>query len=451
MTHAFFAIMGGLACATMSPDDTFLPLPQDRATLTPEGILCLIANTPEAIPLITEEQIKDKSKADGLKKTLVCAQATWFCVQCITRLAQSLPVSLLEINTFAHALCTLVIYLLWWHKPLDVQEPTLITNAAFHPLLAFMWMASRSSADGHITHDIGGRLRDEFDCIWPFENPVPGDLIFLPRTPDSCDPAKFATQGSHVKNSCAMIDRGDLLSVPGRPEYSWRRYESFGYKVLRLLISMKLLPKYAIRRPPGLFIRKTAIDHLTAADVKRWKLAYSAIQQYDLEYLLRQRHASPLNDRNIRPFLAPRQANFQFGLGGSLGFAFAVSGALYGGLHLIAWNAELASKTELLLWRLSAICVACNGIPIGLGGHLIYAPGTSVIASKLLAKMRRSTLAKVVGCILLAPCLVVFPLIWISYVLARTYLVVESFRNLFYLPAGAYETPSWPSYVPHIT
>ena len=43
------------------------------------------------------------------------------------------------------------------------------------------------------------------------------------------------------------------------------------------------------------------------------------------------------------------------------------------------------------------------------------------------------------------------PLLWFSYVLARVYLVIEAFRNLAYLPAGAFETPEWPNYFPHIT
>jgi hypothetical protein len=30
---------------------------------------------------------------------------------------------LLELNTFAHAVCALAIYIAWWNKPLDVEEP----------------------------------------------------------------------------------------------------------------------------------------------------------------------------------------------------------------------------------------------------------------------------------------------------------------------------------------
>jgi len=52
----------------------------------------------------------------------VCT-AFWFCVQCLVRLTQRLGISLLEINVFGHALCTLLTYFIWWHKPQDVLEP----------------------------------------------------------------------------------------------------------------------------------------------------------------------------------------------------------------------------------------------------------------------------------------------------------------------------------------
>jgi hypothetical protein len=73
---------------------------------------------------ISKKDLQDKSKANGLAKSLVCFQAFWFCVQCLARVAQALPVTLLELNTFAHSTCALLIYILWWDKPLDVEQPT---------------------------------------------------------------------------------------------------------------------------------------------------------------------------------------------------------------------------------------------------------------------------------------------------------------------------------------
>jgi hypothetical protein len=39
----------------------------------------------------------------------------------------------------------------------------------------------------------------------------------------------------------------------------------------------------------------------------------------------------------------------------------------------------------------------------------------------------------------------------IAYTAARCYVVIESFRTVFYLPPGAYVVTKWSQYVPHIT
>jgi hypothetical protein len=73
---------------------------------------------------ISGKDLEDKSKASSLAKGLVCLQALWFSVQCLARVAQGFPVTLLELNKFAHSTCALVVYILWWDKPLDVEQPT---------------------------------------------------------------------------------------------------------------------------------------------------------------------------------------------------------------------------------------------------------------------------------------------------------------------------------------
>ncbi|KAF2689393.1 hypothetical protein K458DRAFT_279966, partial [Lentithecium fluviatile CBS 122367] len=125
MSHSFYALMGGLAVDIK--DWRFLTTERyKQITLTIEGLEWIATHTPELIPVLSETQIQDKSKANGLAKFLVCVQTTWFYGQCITLLVQGLTISLLELNTFAHAICTLLNYIFWWHKPLDVAEPTII-------------------------------------------------------------------------------------------------------------------------------------------------------------------------------------------------------------------------------------------------------------------------------------------------------------------------------------
>jgi hypothetical protein len=134
--------MGGFAFDTSDAKVNFLPNGRTRLTVTPKGLKILQTLKPSLVPNMSKEHIEDKSNANGLAKALVCLQATWFCIQCITRLAQGLPVCLLELNTFGHAVCALFIYLLWWDKPLDVEEPTLIQGRESHELCALMCMSS---------------------------------------------------------------------------------------------------------------------------------------------------------------------------------------------------------------------------------------------------------------------------------------------------------------------
>ena len=80
-------------------------------------------------PLMDIARIKDQSKSDMLAKILVCIQASWMVLQCIARGVVGLPLSLLELNTVMHVMCTLLIYGMWFKKPQDVGFPKTITPA----------------------------------------------------------------------------------------------------------------------------------------------------------------------------------------------------------------------------------------------------------------------------------------------------------------------------------
>ena len=57
-----------------------------------------------------------------------------------------MPISLLEVNTFGHALCALMIYFLWWEKPFDVDFPTVVHSPFLWDAYASKWMENNSSA-----------------------------------------------------------------------------------------------------------------------------------------------------------------------------------------------------------------------------------------------------------------------------------------------------------------
>jgi hypothetical protein len=132
--HSFYVCMGGFVVDADEDSDLF-PNTQ-RLTCSPSAALLLAKCS--HLPDINPSGIKDKSKTDSLAKAIVLLQALWFLIQIIARIAQRLPISLLEVNTIGHVLCALVIYLLWWHKPREVGEPTILHGQGIDSLVSFM-------------------------------------------------------------------------------------------------------------------------------------------------------------------------------------------------------------------------------------------------------------------------------------------------------------------------
>ena len=51
-------------------------------------------------------------------------------VQAVARKLEDLPFTLLEIHTLAHVICALNMYILWMKKPVDIQDPWVISREA---------------------------------------------------------------------------------------------------------------------------------------------------------------------------------------------------------------------------------------------------------------------------------------------------------------------------------
>lgn len=83
--------MGGLAFTipeNLSESKRFLPYDTSETWFVGDhGISLLLQQKKyrDVIPDLSEEEIKSKSKANGLAKALVCIQALWFIAQCLTR------------------------------------------------------------------------------------------------------------------------------------------------------------------------------------------------------------------------------------------------------------------------------------------------------------------------------------------------------------------------------
>lgn len=85
---------------------------------------------------IPSDEISDRSKGDEITRGMALIQTTWFIVQCIARIHQSLPLTELEVITLAFSFLNIVIRVIWWHKPLDVRYPVRIGPPAPLTLVA---------------------------------------------------------------------------------------------------------------------------------------------------------------------------------------------------------------------------------------------------------------------------------------------------------------------------
>jgi hypothetical protein len=132
--------MGGFAIVTQDPGKAENIPGSPRLTITANGIVLI--SEAGRLSDISKDAIKDKSTQNGLVKTLAISQGIWFLLHIVERLSSRLPMSLLEIHTAAHALCALLVYALWWHKPYDVSDAIVLNGDWLRPMAATLWMFS---------------------------------------------------------------------------------------------------------------------------------------------------------------------------------------------------------------------------------------------------------------------------------------------------------------------
>ena len=142
--------------------------------------------------------------------------------------------------------------------------------------------------------------------------------------------------------------------------------------------------------------------------------------------------------RKQSPLLVPGYIGLGTGSNGYYESAImAVCPMLYGAIHFLAWGDRFPTTLEALLWRVSSFVVTCSGF-VGVTvascilGYDSAGPGfvPTLITNILWASF------------LLTP---------IVHMLASGFLIVESFRQLFFLDPAAYQLPSWSNYWPHFS
>lgn len=121
--------------------------------------------------------------------------------------------------------------------------------------------------------------------------------------------------------------------------------------------------------------------------------------------------------------------DFYFDLGVGAG------AVLFGALHFLSWNQHFPTPTERLIWRVS-ICVA-----VGIPPLFLLMSWMAIRVTYLKARWFFWC-----NIMILLIAYIALPLV---YILARGYIMVEVFRTLAFLPAGAF-VATFTTEIPHL-
>jgi hypothetical protein len=509
--HSYYALMGGFAFETEDEgEDPYIP-GSPQILLTCRGVeeIAKLGFLPD----ISKKYIEDKSKADNIAKGLVLVQASWLILQCITRWASHLTVTPLEVNTLAHAICALCMYFLWWNKPLDVHDPTIISGEWVRPTCAWMWMSSRS---GNRTGRVINRI---------FEPRLPGELSSLVWL-DKEDSPRISNDGLigetrlSIEGSSAVANSSAAQVLPvGSQDITADNHQSQIATNLHLNITLKSakilnlrrnslssrqmvhdtsisdansvfrIYPYEVAMPMGFgprdnYIQDPAqrttqdptpggfsVDEVT---LERWRLAnqfYREIGSSSHTYF-RNRSLLPASgaihqDRrqevysfdvgeftfvNVKSRNWPGDDDYYSDLDQSVAI-FILSAVAYGGIHFaVAWSENFPTALEQLLWKISAAYIAGIGLiamPMPQIGSYIGDKFQHTALRKKYEKTVPDGVRDILKEGLILLIWVILAPAFLFYVFARTFLVVEAFISLRSLPIGAYNTPDWTQFLPH--
>jgi hypothetical protein len=118
-----------------------------------------------------------------------------------------------------------------------------------------------------------------------------------------------------------------------------------------------------------------------------------------------------------------------------------IGGAVFGGVHCIAWNFSFPTMTERLLWRIASILTTTLpmvSMPFNFYWLRLHGWSSSIVKDIPVEVSQTSRF--LVGTPLLALIAV--------YIIARLFIMVEIFRSLLYLPPEAF-ADTWSGSFPH--
>lgn len=492
LTHAQYLQMGGYRLQCLTSEEKLIPSRYGRREkamfaggerdvwelpLSFETMKAAFNKGYIDIPFIPKDVILEKGGRDGLSKAIAMLQLTWFILQTAARVRQNLAVTELELTTAALACLNIAIYISWWSKPIDIQCPTIITTKGLQdqdrqwmrnvPLPSSLHETTQLADEAHdrslppvakvhyFVDQIGHKEKfDPATYYWyEFRAALHDSLKFVVESP-----AKLVNGLLGIASKLGVLIRsiwtGSLSSTDDPPSKASETTPHVAFRKVLLLIflivwnaitGLSLIVYYAIlailgrRSHPSRFAEKdiTGMDETTIQLLFNWYTFNFALEMV---------------------FFCEKTASVLFL------FLSALSGAIFGMIHCLAWNFEFPSHVEQIMWRIcsSVITGLCVYIMVIAFGYLII---WQIIVAKRMSfeiPTERTRSEDQSMCTpsessrspgdnsFMKPTEVACSVFTICLGLTRLSLLTLSIIELRSLPASAFDTVQWSGFIPHI-
>jgi predicted double-glycine peptidase len=409
MTSAFFVIMGGYAYRRgydFKIPESDLKFP--HLMLTSKGFLELAKEGVLHPGILDDKAITDRSKADWLAKLLVCAQAFWMVFNVIARKASGLPSTLIELNVIVHVVVMVVVYGLWWDKPLAVQNPIILNPSPKYidehtTILSILecnfW--DRGSEAKILCYQILVLHKDDvplkkvywFDH-WMTESSTRREIfkhnhprLFWFYRRFSCDRGDYQNHPISLRTAEEHHQRYSGISIP--EGLKWKYFvvaeidsnsdRNKGKEARRtaakdLDVNVKDCSKGLLLLPGQVLLSENAENHTYAAVTRYRRPVF--LTEHQMRFIEQDgaKFHSYLPQNFICRWSTSDTSNITFrspwlqGIKSSkwcpapvLTIGGPILSLIYAGCHATAWNSHFPSFTERYLWRGACIVIAAGG------------------------------------------------------------------------------------------
>lgn len=321
--------------------DTYLPGGKTHAKLTSSAFSHLIEKygLDPTLNLIPRD-ILDKSKSTAFTWVVISLQTTCFCTQCIFRLSPGYSMSLLELVTFGHSICALLIIHFWWDKPLDVQQSSTLIHASpdLEHHMVFLTLSNL----------LDGRMRDTVI------------LTYSQASAKSEATRSSIFSSRHIGQTLKGRDfiHGFSLVVSSDKEKKFRKLYPQGYQVQPYDLRRWALAFHIAKRYPDLYY-----SCFVSAPDGDWHFGSTIMARRVKDISGPKIKQLGISRNHRRSDLYTSAVTSQVHRIGSIYnvLLFAVARMIYGGLHALAWNAPFPSQTQMIMWKISCVTLVATG------------------------------------------------------------------------------------------